>query len=101
METNAVSGSPASSGLMTAAYPLITPRRSSRRTRCCAADTDSPVRLASSVKLILPSRASSETIVRLISSTRTTVAAGATRVRTALRPADPPHGLSHRRFTLS
>src|SRR6266699_6323568 len=47
----------------------MTPRSSSRLTRCCTADTDSPVCLASSVKLSRPSPASSATILRLVSST--------------------------------
>ncbi len=69
IETNAVSGSPAASALISAAYPLISPRSSRRRTRCWAAETDRPVCRASSVKLIRPSRASNETILRLVSST--------------------------------
>src|SRR6266567_4963769 len=47
----------------------MTPRSSSRRTRCCTAETDSPVCLASSVKLSRPSLASSARILRLVSST--------------------------------
>ncbi len=62
IETKAVSGRPASAGSMTAAYPLIRPRRSRRRTRWWVANTDSPVCLASSVKLIRPSRHSSPRI---------------------------------------
>src|SRR4051812_20307060 len=52
----------------------MTPRFSSRRTRWCTADTESPVSLARSVKLIRPSAASSATIRRSISSTLETVA---------------------------
>src|SRR5258705_8388395 len=48
----------------------MTPRSSSRLTRCCTADTDNPVCLASSVKLSRPSLASSARILRLVSSTR-------------------------------
>ena len=69
MEMNAVSGRPAPAGSIMAAYPLITPRRSSRRTRWCVAETESPVCRDSSVKLIRPSRHSSETILRSMSST--------------------------------
>src|SRR6201996_1883583 len=68
---NAVSGSPISSASHNATSPRTTPPCSSRRTRWCAADTDSPVRLASSVKLIRPSADSSSRIWRSISSTRT------------------------------
>src|SRR5260221_9631463 len=46
------------------------PRSSSRLTRCCTADSDNPVCLASSVKLSRPSLASSARILRLVSSTR-------------------------------
>ena len=69
METNAVSGSPASAGSITAAYRLIRPRRSSRRTRWWVAETDSPVWRDRSVKLILPSWHSNERILRSVSST--------------------------------
>src|SRR5258707_442350 len=47
----------------------MTPRSSSRLTRCCTADTDSPVCRASSVKLTRPSLASRAMILRLVSST--------------------------------
>src|SRR6201992_920434 len=68
---NAVSGRPVSSAFHNATSPRTPPPCSSRRTRWCAADTDSPVRLASSVKLIRPSADSSSRIWRSISSTRT------------------------------
>jgi hypothetical protein len=52
---NAVSGKPTASASTTAAYPLITPRCSSLRTRWCTADVDKPVAFPRSVKLIRPS----------------------------------------------
>src|SRR5215472_589041 len=54
---------------MLAEYPQITPRSSSLRTRCCTAETDRPVCLASSVKLSRPSAASSARIFLLVAST--------------------------------
>src|SRR5215211_4525123 len=58
MDTKAVSGSPSALASSCAAYPVIRPRCSSRRTRWCTADTDRPTRSARSVKLARPSRAS-------------------------------------------
>ena len=72
IETNAVSGSPITSGSHSATYPVITPSVSSLRTRWCTADTERPACLASSVKLMRPLRDSKDTILRSISSTVTT-----------------------------
>src|SRR5690606_13844088 len=67
--TNAVNGSPTASYDTRAAYPVITPRCSSRRTRWWTADTDSPTRSARSVYDNRPSSARAATIARSISST--------------------------------
>ncbi len=48
-EMNAVSDRPTDSGSITAAYPRITPRCSSRRTRWWTAEVDRPVALPRSV----------------------------------------------------
>ncbi len=48
-EMKAVMGRPTASGSTTAAYPRMTPRCSSRRTRWCTADVDRPVALPRSV----------------------------------------------------
>ena len=69
IETKAVSASPSSSWSMPAPYPVITPRFSSRLTRWCTAEVDSPVALPRSVNDIRPSAASSRTMVRSVSST--------------------------------
>src|SRR5713226_3396559 len=74
----------------------MTPRSSRRRTRCCTAETDSPVCLASSVKLSRPSPASNARILRLVSSTRLPARRagpggrppGAPRMTSSQRPAD-------------
>src|SRR3954451_12734429 len=68
METTALIGSPSALASSCAAYPVIRPRCSSRRTRWCTAETDNPTRSASSVKLARPSRA------RAASSARSTSA---------------------------
>ena len=59
IEMNAVSGSPISSWLTVAPYPRIRPRCSSRLTRWCTAEVESPVAFPRSVKDIRPSAASS------------------------------------------
>ena len=69
MEISAVSGRPSDSWSTTAAYPLMTPRCSSRRTRWCTAEVDNPVALPRSVYDMRPSAASSRTIARSRSST--------------------------------
>src|SRR5215208_910036 len=74
METNAVSASPSCSWFTEAPYPVMTPRFSSRLTRWCTAEVESPVALPRSVKDIRPSAASSCTIVRSVSSTPQTLA---------------------------
>src|SRR5918992_2879673 len=57
---------------MIAAYPLITPRCSSRRTRWCTADVERPVSLPRSVYDIRPFPASSRRTCRSSSSTPVT-----------------------------
>src|SRR3954451_9205873 len=66
---------------MDAPYPVMTPRFSSRFTRWCTAEVDSPVDLPRSVKDIRPSAARSRTIMRSVSSTSTTLSSGATSMR--------------------
>ena len=66
---NAVSGRPISAWLTVAPYPVIRPRCSSRFTRWCTAEVESPVALPRSVNDIRPSAARSSRIRRSVLST--------------------------------